>query len=139
MKQRKQNKQDNDKRWRNEKKKKNKKKKNELKSSKHRSLHVFDWTLHRTRKLNQTNLIDWQSRDSFVDDRLQIIERVLDEAIWRNFLIFDDKISDWIFFSQELKKRKVDVIIWSRTHEKFMNLLCNERMMMIVLFKTFFD
>jgi hypothetical protein len=90
----------------------------------HRSLHVLNWMRHRTRKLKQTNLIDWQNRDSSVDDRLQIIERTLDEIIWRDFLISDDKIPSWIFFSQ-YEKRKVDAIIWSDTHEKFMNLLCS--------------
>ncbi len=63
------------------KRKKNEKKNDELKFSKHRSLHVFDWTRYRTRQLQQTNLIDWQNRDSFVDDWLQIIREALDETI----------------------------------------------------------
>jgi UDP-2,3-diacylglucosamine pyrophosphatase LpxH len=105
--------------WRSEKERR--KKNDELKFSKHRSLHVFDWTRHRTRKLKSTNLIDWQNRDSSISDRLQIIEKTLDKVIWRDFLISDDKIPDWIFFFQKLKKRKVDAIIWNTLHEKFMN------------------
>jgi hypothetical protein len=95
-------------------KKKNEKKKEicELKFSKHRSLHVFDWTRHRTRKLKQTNLIDWQNRDSFVDDRLQIIE----ENTWWNyltrFLIFDDRNSWLNLLFSRITERKVDAIIW---------------------------
>ncbi len=100
--------------WRDEKRKKNKKKSDELKSLKHRSLHVFYWTRHRTRD-KQTWLIDKiVIRRSTIDCRYRW-DTWWD--IWRDFLISDDIIPDRIFFSQELKKRKVDAIIWNDMHE----------------------
>jgi hypothetical protein len=107
------------------KRKKDKKKKGELKSSKHRSSHVLDWTRHQTR--DKQNLIDWQIviRRSTIDCRWELDE-LFDEVFW--FLT----INLWIFSSQE-KKRRVDVIIWS-------DIMTNLWMMMCcVFFKSIYE
>jgi hypothetical protein len=100
-------------------KKKKKKKSTSRYSSKHKSTHVFNWTRHRTRK--QTNLIDWQNRDSSIDDRLQISMKHLMKYLTK-LLIFDDINSDWISFLNNKRKEKLmlsfDAVL-RRKHEYF--------------------
>ncbi len=110
--------------WRDE-KKKNKKKDDELKFSKHRSLHVFDWTRHRTRDKQR---LDWlTNRDSSIDDSLQMRTWWI---IWWNFLILDDKSLNLLFSRKEKKSWCYHL---KRCYNSNMNLL----MMMCILDEIF--